>query len=533
MPNNTQKQQVTLKDYLLIIFSRKKFFLLPFMLIFFTASLGSFFLPRYYHSGVLIKVEEKRSINPLAVEERLRMPTKEITLTERFKTLTEEILSYPRLITLIEEENLAEETGRDLASFGSLVGDLRKRITVKMISPEVFAVYYEDRNPQKAKKVVNTLMGIFIQDNIKKKKEEAMAGVDYAESQAELYKKRLIEAEQKLKEFREKYTLQLPGKEVDMSVSMLINFQTQLASIKMAINETKEELNRINRQLSGEEPVIISQDMLNLNPIVAELNQKLNGLKLTLETLLMEDPESEKIYELQQSIEETRERLQQEIKKTVNAETIVTDPLFYQRLKQRLKNVEERLTELQDRKKEMQSHVEIYEGRLGSLPEQEQKYSRLSRQVALNNEIYRMLKLKAEESRLTAVELEQRGINYELLEKGRISLRPSKPQKLLITLVSLLLGVISGFGCVFIAEFADRSFKNTEDARSYLPLPLLGTIPKIMTDEELHRRKRNQRNIIMLFIFLTVALIVAGIVSSYIQEKKVSQILTQQEEVLK
>ncbi len=533
MPNNTQKKQVTLKDYLLIIFSRKKFFLIPFMIIFFTASLGSFFLPRYYRSGVLVKVEEKRPINPLAFEERVSVPIREITLTERLRTLTEEILSYPRLFTLIGEENLAEGVGGDLTSFESMIKDLRKRITIKMRSPEVFAIYYEDRSPQKAKEVVNTLMRIFIEDTIREKKEEAMVGVNYAESQAKLYKRRLAEAEQKLKEFREKYALQLPGKEVDMNVQMLVNFQTELARVDMDINAKNEDARKINRQLSGEEPVIISQDMLDLNPVVAELNLKLEELKLKLDTLLIEDPESEKIYNVQQSIEETREKLQQEIKKTVNAETIITDPLFYQRFKQRLKDVEEKLTELQDRKKELQSHIEVYEGRLKSLPEQEQEYSRLSREVQLNNEVYRMLKLKAEESHLTAVELEQRGINYELLEKGRISLRPSKPQKLLITVISLLLSLISGAGCVFIAEFADRSFRDTEDARSGLSLPFLGSIPKIMTEEELHRRKRNQRTVIVLFVLLTVMLIIAGIVSTYIEKEKVSKILTQQEKIVK
>ncbi|HDM37510.1 MAG TPA: hypothetical protein ENG55_00445, partial [Candidatus Omnitrophica bacterium] len=402
--------------------------------------------------------------------------------------------------------------------------------TIKMKSPDVFAIYYEDKDPKKARDVVNTLVRIFIEENIEKKKKEAMVGVDYAESQAEIYKERLIEAESKLKEFREKHSLQLPGQEVDMNVRMLVNFQTALAQVKMDINAVEDDIRKLKRQLSGKEPVIISDEMLDLNPIVGELNRKLEDLKLELDTLLMEDPESEKVYEIQQSIEETRERLQQEIEKTVDAETIVSDPLFYQRLRQRLKDAEERLSKLEDRKKELQYYVKIYEDRLGSLPEQEAEYSRLMRDVELNNEIYKMLKLKAEESRLTAKELEKIGINYELLEKGRLPLRPSKPQKLLITLVSLLLGIISGFGCVFIVEFSDHSFKNPEDAISYLSLPFLGSVPKIMTKDELLKRKRNQRSIVILFIALTLTLIVAGVISTYIQEKRASEIIAQEEE---
>jgi polysaccharide chain length determinant protein (PEP-CTERM system associated) len=533
MPEKTlEKKQVTLKDYLLIIFSRRKFFFIPFMIIFFTASMGSFLLPKYYRSGVLVKVEERRPINPLAPEQRFPLQTREITVAERLKTLTEEILSYPHLITLIREENLAEDAIGDLAAFESLIKNLRKRINIRMRSPEVFAVYYEDKNPQKAKDAVNSLMKIFIEEDTRRKKEQAMVGADYAERQAQIYKEKLNKTEQRLRDFREKHTLQLPGKEMDMSVQMLVNFQTQLAQVRMSINELREVKEKMKRQLSGEEPVIISEGMMDLNPVVLDLNQKLNELRIRLDVLLMEDPYSEEVYYLQQQIEETREKLQQEIEKTVSAETIIEDPLFYQRLRQRLQEREEGLSQLKEREKELLSEIRIYEKRLGTLPEQEQEYSRLLREIELNNEIYKMLKLKAEESRLTALELEQIGINYELLEEGRLPLRPSKPQKLLIAVVSLLLGVISGAGCVFIAEFADRSFKNTEDARSYLPLPLLGTVPKIMTEEEIHRRRRNQRNIVILFILLTVSLIVAGIVSSYLQEREVSEVLAQQETII-
>jgi polysaccharide chain length determinant protein (PEP-CTERM system associated) len=399
-----------------------------------------------------------------------------------------------------------------------------------MKSPEVFAVYYEDPDPQKAKEVVNSLIDIFIEENIREKKREAQAGVEYAERQAEIYKEKLAEAEGKLENFREKHSLQLPGKEVDMNVQMLVHFQSDAARIKMDINETKQKISKTQRQLSGEEPVIISQELMELNPVVARLNNELEELKVKLDTLLIEDPDSEEIIQVQQQIEEKRDQLEDEIKKTVTAETAVEDPLFYQRLKEKLNEAEEVLEDLQDREEELQQQVKVYEKRLSSLPEQEREYSRLRRDVEINNEIYKMLKMKAAESRLTAVELEQRGVNYELLEEGRLPLRPSRPQKLLIAIVALVLGMISGVGCVFIAEIADHSFKDTEDARSYLSLPFLGSVPKIMTKNEIRRRQRNQRNIVILFIVLIVSLIAAGIISTYQQQQKVSEILTTQEQ---
>ncbi len=532
MPKTNSKKQVTLKDYFLIIFLRKRLFLLPFLIIFFTASIGSFFLPKYYLSSVLIKVEEQRPINPLVTDMRIFSTEKEPTLAEKIKTLSEEILNYERLYLLIRELKLYEGGAQDLSSFESLIMNLRKRIKIKMKSPEIFAVTYEDENPKIAKEVVNTLMSIFIEASKEQKKKEARVGVEFASAEAKIYKERLEEAEKRFEAYRKEHTLELPGIEMDMNVQMLVNFQTQLAGVKMDILNIQEEIDKINRQISGEEPVIISQDLLDLNPIVLDLNDQLYQLQSQLENLLIVDPDSEDVYEIQRAIEDAREKLQLEIQKHVNAETLNDNPLFYQRLVQKLRDVEQTKRRLKDRESELTQLVNKYETRISSLPEQEAKYSRLRRDVELNEQIYRMLKLKEEENRLTAVELERRGINYELLEKGRLPLKSAKPQKLILSIVAIFLGMLSGLGCVFIAEFVDRSFKNAQDAMEYLDMPYLGSVNKITTEREISRIRRNKRIITCMIITGFMGLIVAGIISTVSENLKVKEEIARQEQAL-
>jgi polysaccharide chain length determinant protein (PEP-CTERM system associated) len=532
MPKEKPKRQITLKDYFLIIFLRKRLFLLPFLIIFFTASIGSFFLPKYYRSSALIKMEEQKPINPLIRNEQITSIRKEPTLSERMKTLTQEILSYERLYLLVRELKLYEGSAQDLTSFEGLIKDVRGRISVKMKSPEIFAVSYEDTDPRRAKKGVNTLMTIFIEENREQKKKEARIGVEFARAEAKIYKERLEEAEAKLEEYRKSYALELPGTELDMNVQMLVNFQTELAGVKMDILNIQEKIDKINRQIAGTEPVIISQDMMELNPIVLDLNKQLQQLQSQLETLLIEDPNSEDVYELQRAIDDARDRLQEEIEKHVDAETLSDNPLFYQRLVQKLNDAKEQMKFLKDRETELKMQVDTYEGRMKSLPEQEAQYSRLSRDVELNEQIYKMLKLKEEESRLTAVELERRGINYEWLERGRLPLKPAKPQKLLISIVALLLGVIGGFGCVFIAEFADRSFKNTQDAMEYLDITYLGSVNKIMTESEITKKRRNKRLVGWFVILALIGLIVAGTISTITENLKAQREIAKQEQLL-
>jgi len=530
MPKSDPKKQVTLKDYFLIIFLRKRLFLLPFLIVFFTASIGSFFLPKYYESTAIIKVEEREPINPLATKQQIIQAKKDTTLVEKMKTLNEEILSYERLYLLIKELKLYD--GYTGSSFESLIKSLRKRVRIRMKSPEIFTVSFEDEDPQQAMEIVNTLMNIFIEDNKERKKQEARIGVEYASVEAKIYKERLEEAEKRFETYRKEHTLELPGAEMDMNVQMLVNFQIQLAGIKMDILHVQEEIDKVSRQISGKEAVIISQDLLELNPIVLDLNDQLQQLQTQLENLLIIDPNSEDAYEIQRAIDDARAKLQQEIQKHVNAETQNDNPLFYQRLVQKLNDAEQTKQRLKDRESELGQLVNRYETRMASLPEQEAEYSKLSRDVELNDQIYKMLKIKEEESRLTAVELEKRGINYELFSKGRLPLRPTKPQKLLIAIVALFLGFMSGLGCVFVAELADRSFKNAQDAMEYLEIPYLGCVNKIITEEEMSRIRRNKRMIASFVTVALISLIVAGIISTVRENLKAKEEITRQEQAL-
>lgn len=525
MEGTTEKIQVSLKDYLQIIFHRKWFFTLPFVIVFFTATIGSFFLPKYYRSSVLILVEEEKPVNPLARELQYVTTGPAPTLAEQLKTLTEKILSYPHLITLVKALQL-DKGVTDPMAYEKLILGVRKRTEVKMKAPDVFQISYEDKNPKMSRTLINMLIQIFIEENVSKKTGEAMLAVKFAEEQAQIYKKKLEESEKALYESRSKYPLQLPGKEQDLNVSMLINYQTSLTTIEMNIKEVENKVDLLKRQLAGYEPVIISQEMIDLNPAVTRLNAKLQELQSKLDTLMSTNPESPDILEMQIEIEDVREKLQLETQKLVDSETADTAPLFYQRLEQKLKDAQRDADDLKARKKNLEKLVAEYEGKIESLPEQEKELAHLMRDTRVNENIYEMLRMKVEENRLTAEEIKEKGTKYTILERARLPLKPSKPQILLTSIVAFILGVLSGFGCVFLAEFADHSFKGVEDAKRFLELPILGSIPTIVDGDILQIiRSRHRRIAILVIIFFIVFFIIAVITSNIRQSKITEEIL--------
>lgn len=522
MAITSEKIQVSLKDYLQIIFHRKWLFILPFAIVFFTATIGSFFLPKYYRSSVLILVEEEKPVNPLAKELQYIVPGQQPTLAEQLKTLTEKILSYPHLITLVKSLGL-DKGVTDPMAYEKLILGVRRRTEVKMKAPDVFQISYEDKDPKMSRTLINTLIQIFIEENISKKVEDAMLAVKFAEEEAEVYKKKLEESEKALYEFKSKYPLQLPGKEQDLNVSMLINYQTSLTTVELNLKEIANKVDLLKKQLAGREPVIISEEKIDLNPAVTRLNAKLQELQSKLDTLMSTEPESPEILDIQVEMEDVREKLRLETEKLVDSETAQTAPLFYQRLEQKLKDAQRQAEDLKTKKSELEKLVKEYESKIETLPEQERELARLTRDNEVNDSTYKMLRMKVEEKRLTAEEAKKKGTTYAILEKARLPLKPSKPQILLTGIVAFILGVLSGFGCVFLAEFADHSFRDVEDAKRFLELPILGSIPTIVDGDILQVARRRQRRVAILVIAFFVVLFVVALMTSHFRQSKITE----------
>lgn len=113
----------------------------------------------------------------------------------------------------------------------------------------------------------------------------------------------------------------------------------------------------------------------------------------------------------------------------------------------------------------------------------------LARDENVNTKIYNMLLERLETAKITkSLQSSKEGTRYTILDPARVPLRPSKPNRLLVAIAGLIIGLGSGLVFVFAGEFLDKSFIDVEDAKVYLGMPLLGAISKITTELDLRAR---------------------------------------------
>ena len=188
----------------------------------------------------------------------------------------------------------------------------------------------------------------------------------------------------------------------------------------------------------------------------------------------------------------------------------------------RVKNLKERIAALKEKRAEYVTEVaehvgvdsQTYVNIADSAPRQQEELTRLTRDKRINEKIYAMLQERLQAAKITErLDNSENRTKFRIIEPARLPLVPVKPNKANISLMGLLLGGACGFGFVYLLDYTDSSFKSDTQLKEHFGYPVLGNISKIVTPDEINRKKSTKFQIIMLILLLVTVLIVASTVA--------------------
>ena len=138
-------------------------------------------------------------------------------------------------------------------------------------------------------------------------------------------------------------------------------------------------------------------------------------------------------------------------------------------------------TELHPDVKEINEQISIIKEQLKDMPEKELEYSRLTRDVDIYANLYRMSREKLE---LAGVAEVAKTPDASVVDLAHAPTFPISPNKRLNYLLGGVIGFILGLVATFVVEQLDTSIGTIEDVENFLKLPVLGIIPYLKTKEE-------------------------------------------------
>ena len=207
---------------------------------------GSFLVPNRYESSARIYVDTQSILKPLMGGLAVQ-PNVEMQVTQLSRTL----ISRPNVEKLIRMADL-DLKKQTKAQQEAQIEHLMKTLSIATTGRDnLYTLAYNNPNPEVAKKVVQSLVSIFVESSLGATRKDSASATTFINEQIKSYEAKLEEAEQRLKEFRLR-NLEIAQPDGKDATSRLAEMSQQLNRAKLELREAENARDAARAQLEGE-----------------------------------------------------------------------------------------------------------------------------------------------------------------------------------------------------------------------------------------------------------------------------------------
>lgn len=476
------------------------------------AGLVIYQMPDKYESSARVYVDTQSVLRPLMAGLAVQP-----NIDQQITMLSRTLISRPNVEKLINMADLdlgVNTTEEREALITRLSRDLRIGSSDRN---NLFMLSYADTRPERAQRVVQSLLSLFVESGLGGKRQDADAARRFIEEQIQTYEQKLTEAENRVKEFR----LRNMGVLGDGAQDYISQIGAMTAQLQQAQLEQREAMNgrdALQRQLVGEEPVLLPQAPSQSAVSVPEIDGRIDVLRRSLDELLLrytdKHPDVTGTRRLIEELE-AQKRTQVEAMQAAGGSqfgALDANP-YFQQMKLALAQAESRVASLNARVAEFQSRLDQLRERARLVPEVEAELAQLNRDYAVHKTNYDALVARRESANIAVEMNTQTGVaDFRVIDPPTLATKPSAPNRLLLIPVAGLAGLIAGFALTFLISQLRPAVVDPRGLREVTGLPVLGTVSMLTTPE---RRSARRRGLLAFGagLFAYVGMVVAAVVA--------------------
>jgi protein tyrosine kinase modulator len=148
---------------------------------------------------------------------------------------------------------------------------------------------------------------------------------------------------------------------------------------------------------------------------------------------------------------------------------------------------------MNDELRKISGDVAMYQQRIENTPRVEQELLSITRDYNTTRELYASLLKRLDEAKLAdKLEQNQKAEKFKILEPAFFPDKPEAPERERLFLVALFVSLGAALGSMLLREMLDASFHDVDDLRSSVKVPVLISIPRIVTTTDLWRGRFRQ-----------------------------------------
>jgi uncharacterized protein involved in exopolysaccharide biosynthesis len=534
------KKELGVIDIKAFMRRRKKSFIFTFLTIFLLGFAVALILPPIYRSEATILIQDQQ-----IPEDYVRPATRDFA-EERIEKINQQVLSRPKLLNIIKQFNLYPKL-QQRKTPTEIVSKIKNDISLELINAEkrtrkggrlytmtvAFRLSYEGKDPETVQKVTENLANLYLDMDVKSREQLASVTTGFLKDELERIKIEMSRQEKEISDFEKKHLRGLPS-DKGYNLQVISRLERELDQKDMKLRLLNEKKIHLTAQLTNVDPLTpividgegfatnpnqrlkeLNLQLVKLQSIYSEKHPDIKKLKREIKELesqvQISDDSVNKIKQLKQKENELAElsathgpehpdvkALRKEVNQlSSNVDNLITekakiqvaqekpDNPIYINLQAQIESINLEINALEKDKKEIFDKIAEYQNRIGNIPLVEKNLKELNRD-------YKSLQDKYEEisGKLMAAQVAQemqdkeKGQRFSITSPAYIPLKPSKPKRVVITLIGFLAALGLSYGFVTLKDSMDNGIRTPHQIRELTGTPVLSSIPYIITDQE-------------------------------------------------
>jgi polysaccharide chain length determinant protein (PEP-CTERM system associated) len=449
-------------------------------------------MPDRYEATARVYVDTQTVLKPLMAGLAVQPD-----IDQQVNMLARTLITRPNVETLMRSSDLdlsvSDPADRDaaieqVASSIRLTGGGRENL---------YDVSYRDTNPERAKRVVQNLVSMFVETGLGGKRRDSESARRFIDDQIKAYEVKLQEAEGRLKDFKLKnfgYTGDAVGGDYYTRVGQL---NDELARLRVEIRAAEESRDAMARELKGEEPVLLPDAVFGMpGSGSGDIAMQIGAQKKTLEELLRRYTDRHPdVISTRNLIAELEAQQKSQIEASSKAarqspgRTMANNPV-YQQLKVSLAEQEALVASMRGRMNEVQSRLSSLRESANRVPQLEAEMAQMNRDYDVMRKNYDQLVLRREAAKMSeGVDATAGLAEFRVIDPPRVSPTPVFPSRVTLLPLVLLVAVAAGLLVAFALSQAFPTVHDAKSLRDTAQRPVLGTI-SMLADAAVRHRER-------------------------------------------
>jgi polysaccharide chain length determinant protein (PEP-CTERM system associated) len=448
-------------------------------------------IPERYEASARVYVDTESLLRPLLAGLAIQP-----NIDQQVSLISRTLISRPNIEKLIRQADL-DLNVRGAAEREELIDRVTKSVRLEGVrGSNLYTIVYRDPNPDRARRVVQSLLAIFVESSLGNKQKDSQTAFSFVDEQIKRYEDALRAAETRLKEFKIKY-MGVTGRDRDY-FTRLAQVQSQIDSTRMELEANEQARDSYKKELSGEAPTLLPELGTTSGEIaVPELDGRINALRKDLDDLLR------RFTDAHPDVQSTRRRLEQleQERATVVAERKKNAPKasapnlerspVYEQLRMSVAQAEANVAASRAKLAGYEAQYAKLKGQAQLVPEVEQEYVALNRDYDVQKRTYETLLARRDAANM-GKEVQDTGVaQFRVIDPPRTLPDPVPPTRTMLVALSFCVALFAGLLVSFIASQVWPTFHTGRALREMSKRPFLGLVSMLPNPVVLRQRRRS------------------------------------------